>query len=55
MDKYFEESYDPSMDVAPPPKTGLVGDGWERMLEAMKEKEDEKRRAKRVSCLFLHP
>lgn len=55
MDKYFEESYDPSMDVAPPPKTGLVGDGWERMLEAMKEKEDEKRRAKRVSCLFLRP
>lgn len=52
MDKYFEDSYDPRLDVAPPPKTGMVGEGWERMLDAMKEKDDEKRRARRVCPLF---
>ncbi|CED83211.1 hypothetical protein [Phaffia rhodozyma] len=47
MDKYFEEDYDPRLDVAPVPKQGLVGEGWERMLDLLKEKEEAKRRAKK--------
>ena len=55
MDKYFEESYDPRLDVAPLalptiPATGLISDaefaGWDAMLEIIKlrrqDKEDKK-------------
>lgn len=55
MDKYFEESYDPRLDVAPLavptiPATGLISDeefaGWDAMLEIIRmrrqDKEDKK-------------
>ena len=55
MDKYFEESYDPRLDVAPLalptiPATGLISDaefaGWDAMLEVIRlrrqDKEDKK-------------
>lgn len=55
MDKYFEESYDPRLDVAPLaapsiPATGLISDedfaGWDAMLELIRirrqDKEDKK-------------
>ena len=55
MDKYFEASYDPRLDVAPLavptiPATGLISDaefaGWDAMLEIIKlrrqDKEDKK-------------
>lgn len=47
MDRYFEESYDPRLDLAPLPKTGHVGEEYERMLAALEEKEKEKAEAKR--------
>lgn len=52
MDRYFTDSYDPRLDVAPVPKTGHVGEEYERMLDVMREKErakdDARRQAKRV-------
>ena len=55
MDKYFEASYDPRLDVAPLsvptiPATGLISDaefaGWDAMLELIRlrrqDKEDKK-------------
>jgi len=60
MDKYFEESYDPRLDVAPltaptVPSTGLVSDaefaGWDAMLELIRirrEDKEEKRRLERL-------
>ena len=55
MDKYFEASYDPRLDVAPLslptiPATGMISDaefaGWDAMLEIIKlrrqDKEDKK-------------
>ena len=55
MDKYFEASYDPRLDVAPLsvptiPATGLISDaefaGWDAMLEVIRlrrqDKEDKK-------------
>ena len=55
MDKYFEESYDPRLDVAPLalptiPATGLISDaefaGWDAMLEVIRlrrqDREDKK-------------
>ncbi|KAJ7597773.1 hypothetical protein C8J56DRAFT_1001552 [Mycena floridula] len=60
MDKYFEESYDPRLDVAPlvtpkVPATGLINnaefEGWDAMLELLrqrKEDKDEKRRLERM-------
>ncbi|KNZ76304.1 hypothetical protein J132_10583 [Termitomyces sp. J132] len=60
MDKYFEESYDPRLDVAPlavptVPKTGLINDaeyaGWDAMLELLRvrrEDKEEKRRLERL-------
>ena len=56
MDKYFEESYDPRLDVAPltmptVPATGLINnaefEGWDAMLDLLRarrqDKEDKKR------------
>ena len=55
MDKYFEASYDPRLDVTPLavptiPATGLISDaefaGWDAMLEVIRlrrqDKEDKK-------------
>ena len=55
MDRYFEDSYDPRLDVAPLaaptiPATGLISDaefaGWDAMLEVIRlrrqDKEDKK-------------
>lgn len=51
MDKYFESSYDPRLDVAPlavpsVPKTGLIDDadfaGWEAMLEVIRQQREYK-------------
>ena len=55
MDKYFDSSYDPRLDVAPLamptiPATGLISDaefaGWDAMLEVIRlrrqDKEDKK-------------
>ena len=55
MDKYFDSSYDPRLDVAPltmptVPATGLISDaefeGWDAMLEIIRlrrqDKEDKK-------------
>lgn len=51
MDKYFESSYDPRLDVAPlavpsVPKTGLIDDadfaGWDAMLEVIRQRREYK-------------
>lgn len=51
MDKYFESSYDPRLDVAPLtvpsiPKTGLIDDadfaGWDAMLEVIRQRREYK-------------
>ncbi|KAF5332621.1 hypothetical protein D9611_005162 [Ephemerocybe angulata] len=48
MDKYFEDTYDPRLDVAPPtvPATGLISDaefdGWEAMLALMQQRQQDK-------------
>lgn len=50
MDRYFDEKYDPKLDVRAEireDENGLIeDDGWDRMLAALKEKE-ERRRARR--------
>ncbi|RXW18583.1 hypothetical protein EST38_g7279 [Candolleomyces aberdarensis] len=55
MDKYFEESYDPRLDVAPlsapnVPKTGLINeaeyDGWDAMLELIRQRQRDKEEKK---------
>lgn len=57
MDKYFEESYDPRLDVAPlsvptVPATGLVSDaefaGWDAMLEIIRRRREDKEDKKRL-------
>ncbi|CCL98540.1 uncharacterized protein FIBRA_00539 [Fibroporia radiculosa] len=51
MDKYFESSYDPRLDVAPlplpqVPSTGLIDDaeyaGWDAMLEIIRQRREDK-------------
>ncbi len=60
MDKYFEASYDPRFDVAPlavpsVPATGLVNnaefEGWDTMLELIKQRRADKAERKRVERL----
>lgn len=55
MDKYFESSYDPRLDVAPLaapviPATGLIPDeefaGWDAMLELIKIRRQDKEEKK---------
>jgi hypothetical protein len=59
MDKYFEESYDPRLDVAPPkvPATGLINnadfEGWDRMLELIRVRREDKEDKKRMERLGL--
>jgi len=60
MDKYFEASYDPRLDVAPlvPPSipaTGLINnaefEGWDAMLELIKQRRADKAEQKRLERL----
>ncbi|KAI0297607.1 hypothetical protein B0F90DRAFT_1819197 [Multifurca ochricompacta] len=62
MDKYFEASYDPRLDVAPLnvpniPATGLINsaefEGWDAMLELIKQKREDKAERKRLERLGL--
>lgn len=50
MDRYFDEKYDPMLDVKAETRqdeNGLIeDDGWERMLQAVKDKEERKRARK---------
>lgn len=57
MDKYFEESYDPRLDIAPLtapsiPSTGLISDaefaGWDAMLEVIRRRREDKEEKKRL-------
>ena len=57
MDKYFEDAYDPRLDVAPlaapaVPATGLVSDaefaGWDAMLEVIRQRREDKADKKRL-------
>jgi len=62
MDKYFEESYDPRLDVATltvpnVPATGLVSDaefaGWDAMLELIRQRREDKIEKKRLERLGI--
>jgi len=62
MDKYFEESYDPRLDVAPlaqpkVPATGLIDnaefEGWDAMLELIRVRKEDKEEKKRLERLGL--
>lgn len=63
MDKYFEETYDPRLDVTPLsttpniPATGLINDaefeGWDAMLELIKLRRQDKEDRKRLERLGL--
>jgi hypothetical protein len=60
MDKYFEEGYDPRLDVAPltvpnVPTTGLINnadfEGWDAMLELIRLRKEDKEEKKRLERL----
>ncbi|KAJ3553804.1 hypothetical protein NM688_g3422 [Phlebia brevispora] len=60
MDKYFEETYDPRLDVAPLalpsiPSTGLISDaefaGWDAMLEVIRQRREDREEKKRLDRL----
>jgi hypothetical protein len=62
MDKYFESSYDPRLDVAPMvapsiPATGLINntefEDWDAMLELIKQRRVDKVERKRLERLGL--
>lgn len=59
MDKYFEESYDPRLDVAAPkvPATGLIDnaefEGWDAMLELIRIRREDKEEKKMMERLGL--
>lgn len=62
MDKYFEETYDPRLDVAPlaaphVPATGLISnaefEGWDAMLELIRIRREDKEEKKRMERLGL--
>ncbi|KAG2136546.1 uncharacterized protein EDB93DRAFT_1253989 [Suillus bovinus] len=62
MDKYFQESYDPRLDVATlpvpnVPATGLVSDaefeGWDAMLELIRQRREDKAEKKRLERLGI--
>lgn len=64
MDRYFEESYDPRLDVEPlavpqVPATGLISDadfeGWDAMLELIRLRREDKVEKKRLERLGLLP
>jgi len=60
MDKYFDDSYDPRLDVAPltvptVPKTGHINDAeyaaWDAMLELLRKRREDKEEKKRLEKL----
>lgn len=62
MDKYFEESYDPRLDVAPltmptVPATGLINnaefEGWDAMLELIRVRKEDREEKKMMERLGL--
>ena len=62
MDRYFEESYDPRLDVAPlsapkVPASGLINnaefEGWDAMLELIRVRREDKEEKKRLDRLGL--
>jgi len=62
MDKYFEESYDPRLDVAPltaphVPATGLINnaefEGWDAMLELIRLRREDREEKKMLERLGL--
>ncbi|KAG1889680.1 uncharacterized protein F5891DRAFT_1186164 [Suillus fuscotomentosus] len=62
MDKYFQESYDPRLDVTTlpvptVPATGLVSDaefeGWDAMLELIRQRREDKAEKKRLERLGI--
>lgn len=62
MDRYFEESYDPRLDIAPlstpkVPATGLINnaefEGWDAMLELIRVRREDKEEKKRLERLGL--
>jgi len=62
MDRYFEASYDPRLDVAPlpapkVPATGLINnaefEGWDAMLELIRVRREDKEEKKRLERLGL--
>jgi len=65
MDKYFEETYDPRLDVealpaAPKvPATGLIDnaefEGWDAMLELIRLRHQDKLEKKRLERLGILP
>lgn len=64
MDRYFEESYDPRLDVLPlsvpqVPATGLISnadfEGWDAMLELIKLRREDKAEKKRLERLGILP
>ncbi|KDR85509.1 hypothetical protein GALMADRAFT_218606 [Galerina marginata CBS 339.88] len=64
MDRYFEESYDPRLDVTPltapnVPATGLINnaefEGWDAMLELIRIRREDKEEKKRLERLGLLP
>lgn len=64
MDRYFEESYDPRLDVAPlaapkVPATGLIDnaefEGWDAMLELIRVRREDKEEKRRMERLGLLP
>lgn len=64
MDKYFDESYDPRLDVAPltvpqVPSTGLINnaeyEGWDAMLDLLRLRQQDRVEKKRLERLGLLP
>jgi len=62
MDKYFDAAYDPRLDVAPlavpaVPATGLIDnaayEGWDAMLELIRQRREDKEEKKRMERLGL--
>ncbi|KAJ7109871.1 hypothetical protein C8R44DRAFT_883902 [Mycena epipterygia] len=62
MDKYFEESYDPRLDVAPltypkVPATGLISneefEGWDAMLQLIRIRKEDREEKKMMERLGL--
>lgn len=62
MDKYFEESYDPRLDVAPlpapkVPATGFIDsaefEGWDAMLDLIRARREDKAEKKRLERMGL--
>lgn len=55
MDKYFSPTYDPRLDVTldsvTDTSTGLIGEGWDAMLDVVKARKAEKEEKKEAEWL----